>query len=121
MPSKKSSAKVMTRSNSPVRKRRRVTLARLLPGKDYPMFDAPDPHVVIPGVAWADKNGYSHVKKLSQRDARTVLARLKLEDQEANDAFGAMLFGNPLYWLQAYAKDGGDFSLLHIRCKKEIS
>ena len=111
----------MSRSNSPVRKRRRVTLARLVPGKDYPMFDAPDPHVVIPGVAWADKNGYSHVKKLSQRDARTVLARLKLEDQEANDAFGAMLFGNPLYWLQAYAKDGGDFSLLHIRCKKEIS
>ena len=80
----------------------RSSQQRLVPGKDYPMFVAPDPQVVIPSFAWAQMQGLSHISKVSKRDAHTILDKLQLEEQEANDAFGAMIFGNPWHWLEAY-------------------
>ena len=82
------------------------------------MYIAPDPTLVIPGVEWAEQHGYRHVDKLSRTDAKIVLKVLKLSDQDASDAFGAMLFGNPWYWLEAFAKAGGQLGELHIHCKK---
>ena len=127
MPKEASSKKQRNRSTSPVRKqrsrskspdRKRVSLRRLAPGKDYPMFIAPDPSVQNPSLTWAQQHGYGHIKELSRSDANTILDRLRLSDQEAHDAFAAMIFGNPWYWLEAYAKADGHFDDLHIQCKK---
>ena len=96
----------------------RSSQRRLVPGKDYPMFVAPDPQVVIPSFAWAQMQGLSHISKISERDAHTILDKLRLEEQEANDAFGAMIFGNPWHWLEAYSIAGGNFDLLDIDCRK---
>ena len=105
-------------SKSPDRKRERVPRRGLVPGKDYPMYVDPDPQIVRPGVAWAEEHGYGHVDRLSEQDAHTVLAVLKMSEQDAFDAFGAMIFGNPWCWLEAYAKAGGDFESLHVHCIK---
>lgn len=90
---------------------------RLVPGRDYPMFIAPDPKIVPSSFAWAQVRGLSHVSKLSKRDAHTILDKLQLEEQEASDAFGAMIFGNPWHWLEAYSSAGGNFDLLDIDCR----
>ena len=90
---------------------------RLVPGRDYPMFIAPDPGVVPSGFAWAQANVLSHITKIHDRDAHTILDKLRLEEPEASDAFDAMIFGNPWHWLEAYSKAGGHFDLLDIDCR----
>lgn len=75
-----------------------------------------EPTLEVPGVPWAIKHGFIHVRCVSKEDAHIILEPLCLDPtgDEYNDAFGALIFGNPLGYLQRFAEAGGDLSRLHI-------
>lgn len=79
-----------------------------------------EPTPEVPGVLWAEKYGLIHVRKFSREDARIMLDSLGLnaDTDEYNDAFGALIFGNPWGYLQKFVEAGGDLKRLNIQQRK---
>lgn len=87
----------------------------LVPGVDYPIFLPDDPSVERPGVAWAEKHGYAHIRRVSEEDALLILDKLQVDDELITNVFAALTKGNPWYWLEQFEKAGGDLGQLHIK------
>lgn len=95
----------------------------LVPGIDYPLLLPDDPSVVIPGFTWAKQHGYAHIHRVSKEDAMLILDKLQVNDNlvircSITDAFAALTNGNPWYWIEQFAKAGGDLTKLHVESKK---
>ncbi len=122
MPARKRSPK-RPRSPSQLRKRPRnrstpkQTGSRVSPSVTVQGVKYVDPSLNVPGVPWAMKHGFIHVRRVSQKDARIILEPLNLTPDEHSDAFGTLIFGNPWGYLQKFAEAGGDFHLLGVRQK----
>ena len=68
------------------------------------------------GYVWAKQNGYAHVNRLGEKEAREVLSVLKPADDLYSDAWGDLvLYDNPWCWLEPYANAGGDLQKLNIK------
>ena len=82
----------------------------------------PRPHTIFAdpregvGYLWAKQNGYAHVNRLGEKEAREVLSVLKPADDMYSDAWGDLvLYDNPWCWLEPYANAGGDLQKLNIK------
>ena len=91
-------------------------------GIDYPTTTLADAsnYKEVGGMEWAMQKGYAHVKRLNEKDAKTVLTFLQLcnSSQQYSDALGdLMYYNNPWGWLEKYDDAGGNLKDLKVKAK----
>lgn len=103
------------------RQERQSTEKQKLPPLDAGIhFRDPKDRSKTAGWQWALQHGFTHIDRLSEKDAVTILDHLGFTpyDVEYSDGYEEMLhLRYPWKWLESYQKKHGDTNKLIVRSK----
>ena len=84
------------------------------------IFRDPEDRSKTAGWLWAVKHGFSHIDRVTEKDATTILDKLGVtpDEEQYHDAHDAMVcFRYPWIWLEKYHSAGGDMDKLLVKSK----